>query len=148
MKRILFMLTPFVMILLAFQPVSLHTVSGKITDEAGTPVASVSVTVKGTNVATLSAQDGTYHINVSDKNATLVFSAVGYKSQEVKAKGRTTINVSLKTFAATELKEVVVIGYGQQHKRALVGTSTYPSTMLQGRVPGIHIQNGQGYNHD
>ena len=77
-------------------------ITGTVTSsENKQPVAGVTVTVKGTNVATLSAQDGTYQINVSDKNATLVFSAVGYKSQEVKAKGRTTINVTLKSFAAT-----------------------------------------------
>lgn len=133
------MLTPFVMILLAFQPVSFHTVSGKITDDAGTPVASVSVIVKGTSVATVSAQDGAYQINVSDKNATLVFSAVGYKSQEIKVKGRTTINVSLKTFAATELQEVVVIGYGQESKKDLSYKSTNPTVHLQGKVAGVVV---------
>ena len=143
------MLTPIVMILLAFQPLSFHTVSGKITDDTGNPVTSVSIIVKGTNVAALSAQDGTYQINVSDKNAILVFSAVGYKSQEVKIKGKTTINVSLKTFAATELQEVVVIGHAQKQKR----NSNYymPSAkamQLQGMVSGIHTQNGQGYYQD
>src|SRR5688572_322617 len=147
MKRILFMLTPFVMILLAFRPVSFHTVSGTITDGAGTPVASVSVIVKGTNVATVSAQDGTYQINVTDKNATLVFSAVGYKSQEVKVKGKVTINVTLKS-ASTELKEVVVIGYGQRHKRDLAYKSMNAGAPIQGRVAGVHIQSGQGYRHD
>src|SRR5688500_11122466 len=106
MKRMLFMLAPVVLLMLAFQPLSFHTVNGKITDDTGNPVASVSIIVKGTNTATLSAQDGTFQINVSDKNATLVFSAVGYKSQEVKIKGKATINVSLKASAA-ELQEVV-----------------------------------------
>ncbi|HKZ66021.1 MAG TPA: von Willebrand factor type A domain-containing protein [Chitinophagaceae bacterium] len=148
MKRILFMLVPVVIVLLAFQPVKFHTINGKITDDNGNPVASVSVIVKGTNTATLSATDGTYQINTSDKNATLVFSAVGYKSQEIKIKGRTTINVSLKTAAVVEMQEVVVIGHDQQHKRAFAKTSTNPSTMLQGRVAGVHIQNGQGYYQD
>lgn len=144
------MLTPFVVILLAFQPDSFHTVSGKITDDGGTPVASVSVVVKGTNVATLSAQDGTYQINVTDKNATLVFSAVGYKSQEVKVKGKATINVTLKT-AGAELKEVVVIGYGQQRKKNMTYNSFNKCAapmQLQGSVAGIHIQNGQGCYQD
>lgn len=142
------MLTPFVMILLAFQPLSFHTVSGKIIDEAGNPIASVSVIVKGTNVATLSAADGTYQINVSDKNAILVFSAVGYKSQEVKIKGKATINVSLKT-AGTELQEVIVMGYAQQRKKNMTYHNyTASAAPLQGRIAGVHIQNGQGYYQD
>ena len=146
------MLTPFVMILLAFQPVSFHTVSGKITDEAGTPVAAVSITVKGTNVATLSAQDGTYQINVTDKNATLVFSSVGYKSQEVKVKGKATINVTLKS-ASTDLQEVVVTGYSSQKKRDMTGSVPVISSEqiygsrapvyyeLEGKVAGVTVNN-------
>ncbi len=142
------MLMPFVMIMLAFQPLRFHTVSGKIIDEAGNPIASVSVIVKGTNVATLSAQDGTYQVNVSDKNATLVFSAVGYKSQEVKIKGKATINVSLKT-AGTELQEVIVMGYAQQRKKNMTYHNyTASAAPLQGRMAGVHIQNGQGYYQD
>ncbi len=149
MKRILFMLLPFVMILLAFQPLNFHSVSGKIIDEAGNPVVSVSIIVKGTNLAALSAQDGTYQINVSDKNAILVFSAVGYKSQEIKIKGKTTINVSLKTFAASELQEVIVMGYAQQRKKNMTYHNyTTSAAPLQGRIAGVHIQNGQGYYQD
>ena len=67
------MLLPVVVILLAYHPVTLHTVSGKVTDDQGNPIVSVSVVAKGTNTATLSGQDGSYQINISDKNATLVF---------------------------------------------------------------------------
>ncbi|MGZ8518498.1 MAG: carboxypeptidase-like regulatory domain-containing protein, partial [Chitinophagaceae bacterium] len=115
MQRILFMLIPVLVIMLAFQPLSFHSVSGKITDDKGSPLVSVSIVVKGTNLGALSAQDGTYQLSVTDKNAVLVFSAVGYKTQEVKIKGRATINVSLKTLEA-KLEEVVVIGYGQRRK--------------------------------
>ena len=69
------MLIPVLLVLLAFRTFQSHTVSGKITGDKGSPMASVSVIIKGTNVATLSARDGTYQINVSDTNATLVFSA-------------------------------------------------------------------------
>ena len=150
MKRILFMLTPIVMILLAFQPLHFHTVTGKITDDTGNPIASVSIIVKGTNVAALSAQDGTYQISVSDKNSTLVFSAVGYKSQEIKIKGKTTINVSLKS-AGNELQEVVVIGYSSQKKRNMTASipvispdQIYGSRApvyyrLEGKVAGVTV---------
>ena len=58
MKRILFMLLPVVVILLAYKPVKFHTVSGKVTDENGSPVAGASVVIKGTNTGSSSAQDG------------------------------------------------------------------------------------------
>ena len=148
MKRILFMLIPVAFILLAFRPVKFHTVSGKITDDTGAPLASVSVVVKGTNTATLSAQDGRYQISASDKNATLVFSAVGYESQEVKIKGQTTINVSLKT-PALALQEVIVTGYGQHRKKSNTSHNYQLSAApLQGRVAGARIQNGLGFHSD
>ena len=139
------MLLPVVVILLAYRPVTFHTVSGKITDENGNPVAAASIVVKGTNTATLSAKDGVYQINSNDKTATLVFSAVGYQVEEVKIKGRTTINVILKA-GVQKLEEVIVMGYGS--KRKLDYKSSNPSAVLQGSVAGIQMQNGQGYNGD
>ncbi len=112
MKQILFMLIPVALILLAFRTFQLHMVSGKITDEKGTALASVHVAVKGTNIATLSATDGTYQVNVSDKNATLVFSAVGYDPKEILINGKSTIHVTMKP-SVHALQEVVVTGYNQ-----------------------------------
>jgi Ca-activated chloride channel family protein len=148
MKRILFVLLPAIFLLLAFQPVKFHTVSGKIKDTDGNELASVTVAVKGTSTAALSAKDGTYRINVNDRNAILVFSAVGYISQEIKIKGKSTINVMMKA-AATELQEVVVIGYGQKHKKDVL--QQYNANLeapLQGRIAGVHIQHEQGYYTD
>ena len=151
MKRILFMLLPAVIFVLAFRPVISYTVSGKITDEHGNPVIAATILVKGTNITTLSAQDGTYSLTVNDKNATLIFSAVGYSTQSVKIKGRTTLNISLKA-AGAELQEVVVIGYGAQKKKNITGSLTTISAehlygsrapvdnSLQGRVAGVHVQ--------
>ncbi|MGZ8554070.1 MAG: YfbK domain-containing protein [Chitinophagaceae bacterium] len=152
MQRILFMLIPVLVIMLAFQPLTFHTVSGKITDDKGSPLASARVVVKGTNLGALSAQDGTYQLSVTDKNAVLVFSAVGYKTQEVKIKGRATINVSLKASAA-ELGEVVVTGYSSQKKKDMTGSVTVISpeqiygsrapvhNQLEGKVAGITVNN-------
>lgn len=152
------MIVPAFLIMLAFRPVTSHTVSGKITDETGISVPSVSITLKGTAVATTSAADGTYQLAVSDKNGTLVFSAAGYETKEVKIKGKTVIDVAL-TSSAKNLQEVVVTGYGIQKKRDITGSvatispdaiygSRAPSYQLQGKIAGIQIQNGQGYYHD
>ncbi len=156
MKRLLFMFIPVVLVLLAFRAFKSHTVNGKITDDKGSPVASVNVIVKGANVAVLSAHDGTYQVNVSDKNATLVFSAVGYQSQNIKIKGRTTINVSLKA-AVNELQEVIVTGYSTQKKKDMTGSVSVISSdqlysshapinnTLQGRSAGVDVGNpGKG----
>ncbi len=152
------MLIPVMLIMLAFRPIHSHTVSGKITDDNGTPLVSARVMVKGTNTATVSQQDGTYTITATDKNSTLVFSSVGYTTREIKIKGRNIIDISLKS-AGAELQEVVVIGYGTQKKKDLTGSVTSISTdqmylsqvpvgnQLQGKVAGIAIGNpGTGAN--
>jgi Ca-activated chloride channel homolog len=152
MKRILFMLAPVLLMVLAFRPVTSFTVSGKITDDHRSPVPGATIMVKGTNIATSSAQDGTYTITVNDKNATLVVSAVGYSTLSIKIKERTILNISIKT-AGAELQEVVVIGYGTQKKKNLTGSvsiisseqlskpGTQVDNSLQGKVAGVNVQN-------
>lgn len=132
------MLIPVVLVLLASRPDKSHTVNGKVTDGKGNPVSSVSVIVKGTKVATLSSQDGTYQINVSDKNSILVFTAPGYKLQEVKIKGRTRINISLKV-AAHELQEIIIHEFKQKSSNYIMPGSP---ARLQGRG---YDQSGPGY---
>lgn len=159
MKRILFMIIPVVLVLLAFIPVTEHTVTGKITDDQGVPLAGATVLVKGTNTATLSATDGTYTIAISGKDATLVFSAVGFVSKTEKVKSRTVINISLAS-AAANLEEVVVTAYGQAKQKrtmdyaqktvsadALYGYSNQASISqtLNGRVPGVQVQPNNTY---
>src|SRR5918993_4112344 len=90
-------------------------VSGKVTGTANEPLAGVSVTIKGTSVATSTDASGNYAITVPDGNAVLVFSSVGFASQEVPVNNRTTINVTLST-STSELNAVVVVGYGTQRK--------------------------------
>lgn len=156
MKRILFMIVPAILVMLAFRSATSHTISGKITDETGISVPSVSIMLKGTTVATISATDGTYQLAVSDKNGTLVFSAPGYETREVKIKGKTIIDVAL-TSLTQNLQEVIVTGYATQKKKNLTGSvvtvspnSIYGSRTpvfksLQGKAAGVQIQNGQGY---
>lgn len=91
------------------------TVTGKITDENGKGLAGVTVQVKGTSNVTTSAENGTYRLANVDGNATLVFSYVGYSSQERAVSNQTVVNLSLDLSMKT-LDDVVVIGYGTQKK--------------------------------
>ena len=117
MKRIIFMLLPVIVVLLAFRPVKYHTVTGTITSDNGLAISAASVVVKGTTIATVSAKDGTYKVNVVDKNSILVFSSVGYETQEIKVKGKTVIDVVLSP-EQSALNEIAVVAYGTQRKRA------------------------------
>ena len=155
MKRILLLIVPVILILLAFRPITVITVTGSITDDKGSPVAGASVFVKGTKSGTSSKTDGTYRIVVTKANDVLVFSAVGMQTQEVKVKGRSIINVSL-TMATNTMSEVVVVGYGRAQKKEMTGSvaTVHPSQLygsrgydqpLQGKVSGIYIQGEQGY---
>ncbi|MEI9944538.1 MAG: carboxypeptidase-like regulatory domain-containing protein [Chitinophagaceae bacterium] len=121
MKRILFLIVPAILIAFAFRPSTAHTITGKITDETGISVPSVLITVKGTKVSTTSANDGTYQITVNDKNATLVFSSVGYQTKEIKIGGKTVIDVSLVS-AVKDMQEVVITAYGAQKRKAITGS--------------------------
>ena len=69
-------------------------IAGKITDQNGTPLSGVTVSIKGTNVAVTSNANGLFTLN-ADQNATLIVSSIGYVSQEIKVSGRKTVNVSL-----------------------------------------------------
>lgn len=127
-------------------------VSGKVTGPDGQGVPSVTVRIKGSNAATTTAADGTYTIAAPD-GATLVFSSVGYVSQEVAVSGRSTINITLQ-IAAKDINEVVVIGYGTASKRDLTGSitkvsgkeiadkpNTNPVASLQAKVAGLSVVN-------
>ncbi len=128
------------------------TVKGKITGENGMNLPGVSVQIKGTNLGTTSDSSGNYSISVPD-TAVLVFSYVGYTSQEMAVAGKTEINIKLIN-AQGLLNEVIVIGYGTQKKRDLTGSiavisgdvvanmpSTNPVSSLQGKVAGLTIVN-------
>jgi TonB-linked SusC/RagA family outer membrane protein len=127
-------------------------VTGRVTGENGTALTGVSVQIKGTTKGTLTNVEGQYSINTSETDV-LVFSYVGYTTQEQPVNGRTEINVTLVT-ANAELTQVVVIGYGTQKKRDLTGSiavvsgdavskmpSTNPVASLQGKVAGLTIVN-------
>jgi Ca-activated chloride channel family protein len=155
MKRIILLIAPVILIMLAFRPIHSTIVTGTITDEKGSPVPSATIKVKGTTTGTTSSSDGKYTITVADKNATLIFSAVGLLTKEVKVKGRSVVDVTLASASQT-LDEVVVIGYGTSKKKdvtgsvstvspnQLYGSRSYDQS-LQGYVPGLQISPTQGY---
>ncbi|MEZ0538415.1 SusC/RagA family TonB-linked outer membrane protein [Fibrella arboris] len=132
-----------------------NSVAGKVSDNNGRGLPGVSVSVKGTTRGTNSDADGNYKISASSASV-LVFSFVGFESQEVRVGGQSTINVTLAEDNKT-LNEVVVIGYGTAMKKDLTGAvnsigtkdfnkgiTTSPEQLLQGRVPGVAITQSNG----
>ncbi len=128
-------------------------VEGKVTSSSGAPVIGASVVVKGGTTGTYTDAQGNFSIQVAD-NATLVFSAVGYATQEVAVNGRTSVSVVLTQSVAQNLDEVVVIGYGTASKRDLTGSitkisgkevadkpNTNPVASLQSKVTGLSVVN-------
>lgn len=157
-RKISFFLTVFIFAI--FTSAIAQTVSGKISDEKGESLPGVSILVKGTTNGVISDLDGKYSLIV-DKNATLVFSYVGFLTQEVAIGGRSSVDVNL-AVDAKALGEVVVVGYGTQRKVTVTGAvatlqgekiikspATDISNSLAGRLPGLVViqQSGEpGYD--
>lgn len=130
------------------------SIKGKVTEQGTNEVlAGVNVYVKGTTNGVLTDFDGNYIINNVQLGATLVFSYVGMKTQEVQAKGEKIVNIVLQPDIET-LEEVVVIGYGTAKKRDLTGSvetisseelankpSSNPIASLQGKIAGVQVVN-------
>ncbi|KAB7731269.1 SusC/RagA family TonB-linked outer membrane protein [Rudanella paleaurantiibacter] len=131
-------------------------VSGRVTSsDDGSALPGVSVQVKGTTRGTTTDASGNYRLN-APANAQLVFSFIGYKTQEVAVGNRTTVNLSLASDASV-LNEVVVVGYGTQSKKTITGAiatvdgksiSDKPvqsfDQALQGRAAGVSITTPNG----
>lgn len=124
-------------------------VSGKVTDEAGEPCVGANVLIKGTTTGTMTDLDGNYSLTDVRKGAILVFSSIGYTSQEVRLGSSSVVNVVLKS-DADFLNEVVIVGYGTAKRKDLTGSltqidnkliasqnSSSATKALEGAVPGI-----------
>ena len=121
MKKLLLV---WVIVMAAFSSSLAQTrqVTGKVTSsEDGSALPGVSISLKGTARGTTSTSDGSYKIMVSNSDA-LVFSFVGYKSQEVKITNQSVLNIQL-AVDAKSLEEIVVTGYGNQKKKDFLGSS-------------------------
>ncbi len=97
------------------------TVKGTIKDETGEPLSGVSIVVKGTTTGTISDLDGAYTITAPNSNSTLVFSFIGFHTQQIVVGGKTSIDVVL-VEDAKALEEVVVVGYGTMRKSDVTGS--------------------------
>lgn len=97
-----------------------RSVSGKVTDGSGQPLPGVSVLLKGSLNGTSTDGEGTFALENIPEDGILVFSFIGFKTQEVAAGSRDVIDISLEPDVAS-LEEVVVVGYGTQKKINLTG---------------------------
>jgi TonB-linked SusC/RagA family outer membrane protein len=126
-------------------------ITGKVIDKNGLPVPGVSVKYKGSNIGSVTDMDGNYKINSPDGNGTLVFSSIGYVTQEVLMNNRTKIDIVLAE-DLQGLSEVLVVGYGTQKKVNLTGAVSQITSerlekravtnidqALQGVAPGLNI---------
>ena len=132
---------------------ALGRVSGRvIATDNNTGLPGVNVSVRGTSTGTITDANGDYSLTVPDEKATLVFSFIGYVTQEVAINNRTTLTISLAPDTKS-LNEVVVVGYGTVAKRDLTGavnsidsdklretTKTNPYQALQGQAAGVDIR--------
>jgi len=130
-----------------------QVVTGTVTDkQTGNAMPGVNIIVKGSSLGVITNVEGKYSISISDRNAILVFSFIGYISQEIPLNGRTIIDIALEG-GVTGLEEVVVVGYGTMKRRDLTGSVTQVKVKeeyiqlpnvsiaqtLQGTISGLNV---------
>ncbi len=127
-------------------------ITGKVTDSKdGSAVVGVTVSGKGSTGATQTGVDGSYSISVGQGVTVLVFSSVGFTTQEISIGGRSSVDVVL-VMGSTSMGEVVVIGYGTARRKDLTGSVatvnskdfvkgplTSPEQLINGKVAGVQI---------
>lgn len=131
-------------------------IKGKVTDNNSTPLPGVNILVKGTSNGTQTDFDGNYTIQVENPNVTLVFSFIGFVTQEIAVANRNNINVNLIEDVA-KLDEVVVVGYGSQRQKDLTGSVSSMKSedfnkgpqlsaqqAMQGKMAGVVIAQNSG----
>ena len=136
------------LLIMGVQAFAQNAVSGKVTDASGEPLVGVNVLVKGTTTGAMTDLDGNFALSVP-KNAILVFSSIGYTTQEVAYSGKSSINVALADDTMM-LDDVVVVGYGTAKRKDLTGSLTQidnkliaaqntssVTKVLEGAVPGL-----------
>ena len=130
------------------------SVSGTVTESTGMPIPGVNVVVKNTSKGAVTDFDGNYTINNVQKNDTLVYSYIGFTTQEIVFVNQSTINVTLEEDSST-LDEVVVVGYGTTAKKDLTGAVNQISTedfnkgqqntasqLITGKIAGVNVTTG------
>ena len=157
MRKIALLL--FVTFLIGTQALNaqVRLVSGTVTgSEDGAPIPGVSVVVKGTMLGTVTNFDGNFSLQVPQNANTLIFSSVGFGTQEVVIDGRTAINIVLNTAVVT-MDEFVVVAYGTAKKESLTGAVSNVGSeviekrpvsnvagVLEGKAAGVQVNNTYG----
>lgn len=131
-------------------------ISGTVTDETNQTLPGVNVRVKGTTIGVATDATGKYVLKLENTKGTLVFSYLGYLTQEIPLKGQTEVNLEM-TADPKSLKEVVVIGYGTQKRENVTdaittvkasdfnnGNINDPITLIEGKVAGLAISKQGG----
>lgn len=131
-------------------------VTGIVTDETGSPLPGVSIVVKGTQLGTTTNNEGNFKLPIQDPTNTLVFSFVGYLSQEIVPGSDLNLKISLVP-SESLLKEVLVVGYGTQKRGDITGAISsiskkdiegipVPSLegIMAGKMPGVQVSQTTG----
>ncbi|MFD1255946.1 SusC/RagA family TonB-linked outer membrane protein [Mucilaginibacter terrae] len=159
-KRLFTKIAMLAFFITLFQITSLYAqkieIKGTVTDTKGLPVIGASVKIKGTALGTVTKTSGAYAIVVSDKKSILVFSSIGFISEERLTGDNTVINIVLKDDKVS-LSDVVIVGYGEQKKKLLsTAVSTVnarqiedrlvstPGQALAGLVAGVNVAQASG----
>jgi TonB-linked SusC/RagA family outer membrane protein len=134
-----------------------HTISGKVIDDAGEPLAGVSVVLKGTTTGTSTDVGGTYTLTLPEATGTLLFSFIGFATQEVNIDNRTSIDITLKP-DVTSLTEIVITALGVSREERSLGYATQEVAgknltytkeqnvlgSLAGKVAGVQVVGSSG----
>ncbi len=160
-KRFLSRLFSLIVGITLFVPYQLFaqttTVTGQIKSSDGTGIAGVSVQEKGSKNGTATNTSGSFSLNVTNPNATLEISSLGYASQDIPLSGRSSISVTLAPSSAKSLDQVVIVGYGSQRKKDLTGAVSVITAAdisdrpivnvgeaLQGKAAGVEVTSNSG----
>ena len=156
MKKKTNLLLLFCALFFAFNLHAQTSVDGKVTDvDSSDPIAGVNVVVKGTSTGTASDFDGNFSISVSQGDV-LVFSYVGYSTQEINYNGQLSLNISMSE-DTSKLDEVFLVGYGTVKKEDLTGAADLitaddfnkgsvlsPEQLISGKLAGVSVTSGSG----
>ena len=132
------------------------TISGRVTDNMGEPISGATIVIKGTSVGVISDENGYYSIDIPNRNVILVFSFLGFTTQELPVGNNNTLTVVL-IEDDYQLEDIVVIGYGTQkrgnltaaistikNEEILTTTHTSLAQRLQGKISGLQIRQYTG----
>mgnify|MGYP003671706762 CR=1 FL=1 len=155
-QRKLLMLPPEAILAPDVNPRTIN-IRGKVIDEKRIGLPGVSIVEQGTQNGTTTNTEGEFTIDVVNKEAILIFSFIGYKTQEVKIGNKNFLDIAMEV-SESALKEVVVVGYGTQKRQDIVGSistisgselnkvpTTSVAEAMQGMASGLFVSNSSGH---